>query len=75
VYDFGKLSVLDADTGLVLAVIQTDIAGFSLLWEKVTWAVPAAALGHVVRFEFRMDSDDIANFPGWYIDDVLVTVP
>ena len=75
VYDFGKLSVLDADTGLVLAVIQTDITGFSLLWEKVTWAVPAAALGHVVRFEFRMDSDDIANFPGWYIDDVLVTVP
>ena len=75
VFDFGRLSVLDADSGLELAVIQTDLTGFSLLWEKVTWAVPAAALGHVVRFEFRLQSDDVANYPGWYLDDVLVTVP
>ncbi len=75
VFDFGRLSVLDADSGLELAVIQTDLTGFSLFWEKVTWAVPAAALGHVVRFEFRLQSDDVANYPGWYLDDVLVTVP
>ena len=47
----------------------------SVIWEKITWAVPAAALGHVVRFEFRLQSDDVANYAGWYLDDVLVTVP
>jgi hypothetical protein len=31
--------------------------------------------GKNVVIEFRFDSDDFVNQAGWYIDDVVVTVP
>ena len=33
------------------------------------------ALGKNIRIEFRFNSDELENFAGWYIDDVVVTVP
>jgi hypothetical protein len=29
----------------------------------------------MIKIEFRLTTDDVANFPGWYIDDVMVTFP
>ena len=43
--------------------------------DDVSKAIPAEALGKMVKIEFRFTSDDISNFAGWYIDDVVVTVP
>ena len=75
VFDLGSLSILDASDNSVLAVIETDITGFTGDWEKVTKAIPAAALGKSIKMEFRLQSDGDFHFPGWYIDDVVVTVP
>jgi len=74
VFDFGSVSVIDAISNVVLAVIETDITGFTD-WEKVTRSIPAAALGNSIKIEFRLRSDGDFDFPGWYIDDVGVTVP
>ena len=38
-------------------------------------SLPAEALGRNIKIEFRFVSDDIENFAGWYIDDIVVTVP
>jgi len=40
-------------------------------------ALPAAALGQAVALEFAFVSDDFADAdgPGWYIDNVMITVP
>ena len=51
------------------------VGGSSAGWEEVSLSLPAAALGNTVRIEFRLDSDDVGNAAGWYIDDVEVTVP
>ena len=39
--------------------------------------LPAAALGQVISLEFGFvsDGDDIFDASGWYIDDVIVTMP
>ena len=66
--------MIDAISNVVLAVIETDITGFTD-WEKVTRSIPAAALGNSIKIEFRLRSDGDFDFPGWYIDDVGVTVP
>ena len=75
VFDFAQLAVLDAGSNEVLAVIETNITGFSDDWQKVTKALPAEALGKAVKIEWRLRSDDIENYEGWYIDDVEVTIP
>ena len=67
--------MLDAGSNEVLAVIETNITGFSDDWQKVTKALPAEALGKAVKIEWRLRSDDIENYEGWYIDDVEVTIP
>lgn len=75
IYDWGQLAVLDASDDSVLAVIEPALTDFVVDWEQVSKAVPAAALGKQVKFEFRLQTDDVAFLPGWYIDDVEVTVP
>ena len=37
--------------------------------------IPAEALDRTIRIEFRLTTDDVAVFAGWYIDDFEVTVP
>jgi hypothetical protein len=29
----------------------------------------------MIKLEFRFESDDIQNYAGWYLDDILLTVP
>jgi hypothetical protein len=67
--------VLDATDNSEIAEIEDSIDGFSNGWENVSRQIPPAALGKVIKIEFRFQSDNIENFPGWYIDDVSVTVP
>ena len=46
-------------------------------WTQFSRSVPAAALGKNVIFEFRFFEDGIGllDQAGWYIDNVVVTVP
>ena len=79
-YDRGTVSVLDAIDNSVLAVIETDIEGLTPDWTKFTRAVPGTAIGKSVKIEFRFEADDLplpeeSDFAGWYLDDILVTVP
>ncbi|NIP93062.1 MAG: hypothetical protein GWO24_06230, partial [Akkermansiaceae bacterium] len=74
-FDAGSVRVLDAADDSELAIIEDIIDGVTVDWEDVKKSIPAAALGKVVVIEFRFTSDDIQNFPGWYLDDFSVTVP
>ena len=75
-FDFGTVSVLDASDNSVLADLFESVDVLSG-WVQVSKALPAEALGKVIKIEFRLISDDFpdSNFPGWYIDDFEVTVP
>ena len=74
-FDLGTVSLLDASDNSVLAVLVPLLDGSSAGWEEVSMSLPAAALGKAVRIEFRLDSDDVNNEAGWYIDDFDLTVP
>jgi bacillopeptidase F len=74
-FDKGRVAVLDAANNSVLAVLEEPVDGVVADWEQFVKPLPAGALGKTVRFEFRLTSDDLQNFAGWYIDDVIVTVP
>ncbi len=74
-FDFGTVSVLDAADDSELAVLKSPIDGETVGWEEFTQKLPAEALGKVVKIEFRLRSDDLMHFAGWYLDDVTVTVP
>ncbi len=75
VFDFGTVTVLDAADDSELAVLEPALTDFSLDWEEVSFPLPAAAFGKTIRIEFRLSADDVSNYPGWYIDDVQVTIP
>lgn len=75
-FDFGEVAVVDADDeSVVHGIVKSEITGSSDHWEKVTAAIPAAALGRMVKLEFRFRCDDVDELAGWYIDDVEVTSP
>jgi hypothetical protein len=74
-FDFGTVRILDAGNNAELAVLDATIDGVTVDWEDVKKSIPAAALGKVIKIEFRFTSDDIQNYAGWYLDDILVTVP
>lgn len=76
-FDFGRVSILDAEDSSVIMTIGGVVDGSLLDWERVTHNASPAVLGRKVQVEFRLTSDDIAQFDGWYIDDFLVesTVP
>lgn len=72
--DLCTLSVVDSVSGASIAVLDTyDF--FSNDWEEVTKVLPAAALDSKVKIEFRLTTDDAVFWPGWFVDDVVVTVP
>ena len=79
--DRGMVRVLDASvlpgTVTELGVVQANITGFLDGWVAFSAELPAAALGQVISLEFGFvsDGDDIFDASGWYIDDVIVTMP
>ncbi len=80
-FDFGTVSVLDAANDSLIAEIASPIDEQDPTdWEQFTKVIPAAALGKEIKIEFCLFTDDfddpgLGPFAGWYIDDVLVTVP
>jgi hypothetical protein len=80
--DTGTVRVLDGSdlsggTVTELGVVQANITGVSGGWVEFSAELPEAALGQEVALEFAVESDDFADFDasGWYIDNVMVTVP
>ena len=73
-FDFGVVSVLDAaDDSLIAEIPGIDSGTFA--WELVSKSIPSEALGKIIKIEFRLTSDEIETFPGWFIDDFNLTVP
>jgi hypothetical protein len=84
--DRGTVRVLDASalpgTVTELGVVQSVITGRVPVpgpgsWVEFSVELPAAALGQsiVLEFIFVSDGDSIFDQSGWYIDDVMVTIP
>jgi hypothetical protein len=73
--DSGSVRVLDASDNSELAVVVAVVDGTTANWEQVSLPLPPAALGRPIKLEFRFRSDGDLSFAGWYIDDVMVTVP
>lgn len=74
-FDAGRVAILDAADDTELAVVEDSIDGQDITWNLFSRSLPAEALGKLIKIEFRFESDDFQDFPGWYIDDVTVTVP
>jgi hypothetical protein len=73
-FDFGTIRVLDSSTGLPLgADVENPVDGTTVDWAPFSAALPPEALGKTIIIEFRFESDDLQNYAGWYIDDVMVT--
>lgn len=75
--DLGTLRILDATdlpgTVTELAVLEAEVQGATNSWVEYSAALPPAAMGEIISLEFRLVSDEIADFfAGWYIDDVLL---
>ena len=76
VFDFGSVSILDAIDNSLIADIETGIDGLSIEWEDSRHSLPAAAMGKMIRIQFRLESDnfvDPTEYFGFYVDDVQVT--
>jgi len=73
-FDWGVVRALDPLDSSEIAVIY-EAVDFGTDWEEIRAAIPAAALDREIVLEFRFRSDTIQEYPGWYIDDVEVTVP
>lgn len=73
--DFGSILILAADDLAELAVLETTVEGTDTDWQDYSKALPAAAFDEPILIEFRFESDELDNFAGWYIDDVVITAP
>jgi hypothetical protein len=73
-YDSATVNVVDMGNN-ILATLEVLGNEITTDWTAFSMALPEAALGKEIKLEFRLVSDDINNGPGWYIDDVVVTVP
>lgn len=75
-FDFGSVSVLDAADNSLIADLETGIDGLSTAWESTRSALPPAAMGKMIKIQFRLESDnfvDPAEYFGFFVDDVQVT--
>ena len=57
----------------VEALQGSGFSGNSNGWQRAEVAIPAGAIGHVIklRFQFKTESDH-NNYPGWYIDSIRI---
>lgn len=63
------------DGGGLLDEITPAITGEFPSWQELTVDLGTSGAGKIVRIRFELRSDDSLEFPGLYIDDVLVTAP
>ena len=73
-FDFGSIRVLRASDNSPLGdEVAGPIDGITDDWEEFSANLPAEALGEIIRIEFQFTSDELEVFPGWYIDNVVLT--
>ena len=71
--DLGSITVHDASDDSVIEVIADDISGIPVQdWEQISYPLPAAAIGVEVYLVFRFTSNEVEEWAGWYIDDIIV---
>lgn len=73
-FDTASVSILSAADEL-LATLTVLGSTISTDWTNISIALPGTALGSMVKLEFEFNSDNQVNGPGWYVDDVAITVP
>ena len=76
-FDEGFINILDAADDSFIVEVDPRIDGNTIDWEQYSKKLPAEALGKMIKIEFIFSSDNFNTNPqaGWYIDDVMVTVP
>ncbi|HYF94394.1 MAG TPA: S8 family serine peptidase [Symbiobacteriaceae bacterium] len=73
-YDFGHVEVsADGGTNWTALASYTSPGGSGapVGWETPTLDLSSYA-GQTIQVRFRLESDGSVNYPGWYIDDVMV---
>ena len=58
-----------------LAVLERAVEGNDTDWDDYSKDLPAEAFTEAFIIEFRFESDDVDNLAGWYIDDLVLSVP
>ncbi|MED5419077.1 MAG: hypothetical protein VYA27_10255, partial [Verrucomicrobiota bacterium] len=72
-FDYGSIRILRASDGTQLgADIVSDLTGSTIDWETFSAPFPPEAIGEEIVIEFQFISDDVANFTGWYLDDIAL---
>ena len=71
-YDFAAV-VLSTDSGASWGTVSNWRAGDQMSWRQVNIDLSAFA-GQTVVIGFALWADDTISYPGWYVDDVEVTV-
>ncbi|MDP0489601.1 MAG: choice-of-anchor J domain-containing protein [Verrucomicrobiota bacterium JB023] len=75
-WDWGAIRVLRASDGTPLGdELVSAVDGTGTEWEERTYEFPPEAMGEAVKVEFQFKSDHLGNEAGWYLDDVMITVP
>jgi hypothetical protein len=72
--DYVQVNILDQFDGVLVqpAAQQTGSTGG---WKKLSFPLPAAALGQQIKIEFRLVDADFFNtqsLPGWFVDDIAI---
>ena len=74
-FDGGQVAALAAADDSVIAILEAQIEGGPAGWDEISYSLPAEALGKEIKIEFRLTTDEVEQFSGFYIDDVTLTVP
>ena len=74
-FDSATVRLLDASNSSEIAILAGSLDGLSTSWEEVSHPIPAEAEGMTVILEFVLQSDDIGNQAGLYIDDISIQGP
>ncbi|HPR63410.1 MAG TPA: S8 family serine peptidase [Thermoanaerobaculia bacterium] len=72
-YDYGYVEVT-TNGGTSWTAVAT-YSGTLAAWTQVAIDLSAYAGNPAVQFRFHLVADDIVNRDGWYVDDVIVSVP
>ncbi len=73
-FDFASVEV-SSDGGATWETVYGPVSGsVSLQWRRVDVPLPTTYAADAFRFRFSFRSDSSVRGPGWYIDDVAITM-
>ena len=73
-YDFAQVEASDDGGATWVTVYGPVSSDVSLQWSRIDVSLPTAYATGAFRFRFSFISDSSIQGPGWYIDDVAVTM-